>query len=354
MSKSVCRWLFTSTMVLIGILLISIPTVHAVAPFRLFILHSYEDGHICGQPQHDGVIDALSKNGFNVGKELELGVYYMDTKRKNNTPELIADQARRAMKAIQAFAPDVLVTLDDNAFKHVALQFVDRGPAVVFSGLNGQPEDYHRQTAFMQSRERPGHNVTGVYEKLHIADAFRIHAKMFDGLEKVVIMVDTSPTGQAIYRQIELELAGEVLPCRWELKSIPSWEAFKAEVDACNHDEAVGAIYPACLLLKDSDGTTYTAGDIFAWTLSNSQKPEIALNFSFTRLGLFGGAAVDFFSMGQHAGEQVAEILRGVPAGNLAIREADRYALSFNLTRAHQLGITLPEEILLAADEVIR
>ena len=101
----------------------SAAVLQAAEPSRIFILHSYEEDHICGQPQHDGVIDALSRNGFHAGKDFTLGVFYMDTKRKNNTPALIARQAAAAMEQIEAFAPDVLVTLDDNAFKHVGLRF---------------------------------------------------------------------------------------------------------------------------------------------------------------------------------------------------------------------------------------
>ena len=29
-------------------------------PVRLFIVHSYKAGHVCGQPQHDGIL-AVSK-----------------------------------------------------------------------------------------------------------------------------------------------------------------------------------------------------------------------------------------------------------------------------------------------------
>ncbi len=31
---------------------------------RIFILHSYESGHVCGQPQHDGFISALRSAGY--------------------------------------------------------------------------------------------------------------------------------------------------------------------------------------------------------------------------------------------------------------------------------------------------
>ena len=205
----------------------------------------------------------------------------------------------------------------------------------------------------MNSRARPGKNITGVYEKLHIADAFRIHAGLFLNMRKVRIFVDASPTGQAISRQIRLELGQEPVPCDWEMTEIGGWEQYQREIRAANGDEAVGAIYPAVLMLKDRNQKTFTANEIFAWTAAHSRKTEIALNFSFARMGLFGGAVVDFHAMGVQAGKMVARIFGGTPPGEIAIADADTYALVFNLKRAAQLGVEIPAEVLMAADEVI-
>lgn len=320
---------------------------------KIFILHSYENKHICGQPQHDGVIASLAKEGFFVGQNVDLKSYYMDTKRKNNTPSLINKQADIALQQIKEFRPDVLVTLDDNAFRTVAMKFVDTPISVVFSGMNGQPEDYSKKKKFLQTRERPGHNVTGVYEKLHIADAVRIQQKIFPGLKKIIMLGDLSPTGKAITRQVKIELSEAKIPVEFEIKIVKSWEEYQKAIKKINSQPEVGTIYPVALLLKDRKGKTYTAPDIFRWTLKNSKKPAIALNYAFTRLGLFGGATVDFKAMGLEAGEMVAQILQGKNAGEIGIREAERYALVFNMDRIKQLGIKIPEDILLAADELI-
>jgi putative ABC transport system substrate-binding protein len=330
-------------------------TVHASAdlPHRVFILHSYEANHVCGQPQHDGIVTALKREGFKENKNLVLQVYFMDTKRKNNTPELIKEQARLALEKIRSFRPNVLVTLDDNAFSTVALNLVDSAIPIVFSGMNGQPEDYNKIKPFMDSRSLPGHNITGVYEKLHIVDAIKVHSRLFPGLKKIRIFVDQSPTGKAITKQIEIELGRESIPCSWDMKIMESWEEYQEEIHSLNRDSEVGAVYPAALLLKDRKGATYTAPEIFAWTVRNSRKPEIAINYAFTRLGLFGGAAVDFYAMGLQAGRMVTQCLRGENPGGMAIEEADKYALVFNLKRAEQLGIKIPPDILMAADEVI-
>ncbi|MBW1922969.1 MAG: hypothetical protein JRF59_02770 [Deltaproteobacteria bacterium] len=321
---------------------------------KIFVVHSYEKGHVCGQPQHDGLLTSLKEAGFVPDRNLDLRVFYMDTKRKNNTPQLIRRQASLALRQIDEYRPRILVTLDDNAFKHVALKLVDRSVSIIFSGLNGRPEDYDRQTPFMETRSRPSHNITGVYEKLHVADALRVHARMFPGTKKVLFLTDPSPTGLAIKRQVFEELNNEEVPVDWELRNASSWEKYQDLIRGANQDRRIGAIYPVALLLRDRNGRTYTAPEIFSWTTRVSRKPEIAVNYAFTRLGLFGGAAVDFHAMGRQAGDMVVNILRGRPPGDIPIEEARRFALTFNLKRARQLGITIPTEILLAADEVIR
>ncbi len=152
-----------------------------------------------------------------MGRNLETAVYHMDTKRKHNRPEQIEAQARIVLKKMGTWKPDVLVTLDDNAFRTVGLSLANTQIAIVFSGVNGQPEVYSRQVLFLNFREKPGHNVTGVYEKLHIADAIRVHSRMFPEMRELRIISDTSPTGQAISRQIRLELEGQALPCKWQM-----------------------------------------------------------------------------------------------------------------------------------------
>ncbi len=321
---------------------------------RLFILHSYEQDHVCGQPQHDGIVNGLNSRNFEEGVNLEIGVYYMDTKRKNNTPELMAAQAQKAFEAIERFQPDVLVTLDDNAFRTTALPLADKGIPIVFCGLNGQPEDYNEQKRFMNSRSHPGGSVTGVYEKLHVLDALRVHSKIFKGGGEVRFLVDESPTGKAILKQIRLELKETKPALKATITTIGAWEEYKAEIKSLNRNPNIAAIYPAALLLKDAKGVVYTAPEIFKWTVEHSKKPEIALNYAFTRLGLFGGAAVDFFAMGVQAGEKAAAVLSGVGPGDIPIDDAERYALVFNMKRAACLGIDIPEDILMAADEVIR
>ena len=37
---------------------------------RIYIVQSYEKGHVCGEPQAEGILDALAAGGWEVGRNL--------------------------------------------------------------------------------------------------------------------------------------------------------------------------------------------------------------------------------------------------------------------------------------------
>ncbi len=320
---------------------------------QIFFLHSYVKGHAGGQPQADGVMAALKKAGFLENKNLRTDFYHMDALQTNTTPSLINKQAEIALLKIRKSNPDLLIVIDDDAFRTVALALVDSIIPIVFTGMNNRPENYHKTRRCIESRDNPGHNITGVYEHLHIADAFTVHHKIFNNVNKIRIFVDASPIGDAILEQIKLELSKQTVPCQWDIEVTETWEAYKTGLTKANKAPDIGAIYPAALLLEDKDGNRYTAPEIFHWTVNHSIKPEIAQNAAFTRMGLFGGAAVNTYAMGFQAGEMAARILTGTDPGTIPIENAEHYALVFNLERANQLSIKIPPHILADADEVI-
>ncbi len=323
---------------------------------RIMVVHSYDETDICGDPQALGVIDGLGAQGWHEGENLVRRSFYMDTKKSFTTPEAIKERGRLALDAITAFAPDVVLVLDDNAIREVMLPLAGReNVSVVFSGMNGQPDDYNKKQQFMASAAKPGGNVTGVYEKLYVYKSLVVMksalSQVFQG-EKVVGITDYSPTGNAISRQFELELQGKDLPFGWEQRRVQNFEEYKALIAELNKDEKVKAIYPAALTLKTSQGETYTAGEILKYTMEHGVKPEMALNYYFSKIGLFGGAAVDFVAMGRLAGVKAGRILSGEKAGDLPIEDAPEYAIVFNVDRAKALDITIPQALLTAADHI--
>jgi putative ABC transport system substrate-binding protein len=72
------------------------------------------------------------------------------------------------------------------------------------------------------------------------------------------------------------------------------------------------------------------------------------------KLGGFMAFGTDSPTMYRRAAEYVDKVLRGAKPQDLPIEQTTHFSLSVNLKRAKALGITIPESILLRADEVIR
>ena len=322
----------------------------------IMIVHSYGLDNICGDPQHQGVVERLAKAGFVAGENLTVHQYAMGTKKINNTPELIAKQVEVVLEKVDSIQPDALVLLDDNAFRTVGLKLVDSDINIVFSGLNGQPEDYDRKVKWMNSRSAPGHNITGVYEKLHFIDACKVQKKILPGLKKMLVVSDESPTGRAVLKQLGREIAeaGSQLGIEFDIRIATSWEEYVDILGQACSDSTIGTIYPAATLLKDNTGKSRSTTDIIKWTVANCRIPGMSINYAFARLGMLGGAGVDFIAMGRQAGAMVAAVLNGTSPGDIPVEEAERYALVFNLKRAKELGMEIPADILMAADVVYK
>jgi putative tryptophan/tyrosine transport system substrate-binding protein len=87
---------------------------------------------------------------------------------------------------------------------------------------------------------------------------------------------------------------------------------------------------------------------------ARNRLPTVAPLREFAEAGgliAYGPSLVDTF---RHAARYVDKILKGAQPGDLPVEQPTRFELVINLKTANALGLTIPQALLLRADEVIR
>jgi ABC-type uncharacterized transport system substrate-binding protein len=313
---------------------------------KIFIVQSYEKDHVCGSPQGLGISTSLTK-AFK--DRVHIRTHFMNTKTINSTSEKMKNEALVVLSEIETFKPDMVFTVDDDAFREVGLKLAGRSYPVIFTGMNGQPENYHKNIPFLDGNGRPGANITGVYEKLHLQTALNVMKGVTSDLRKIVALLDMTPTSNAIRVQMEKELIGYGDKVEVVFKQVGTMKDYLAEINRINNDRSVQAVYPVVLSVADDKGVSVGFKTTLKAYVENCTKPGMALNFDFARLGLFGGASVDFGAMGRQAGEMGVKLLSGGNIRDLPIESAQEYLITFNKKNADMLKIRIPDELIGAA-----
>ena len=320
----------------------------------LFIVHAYGPSNPTALPQERGLLKKLAQAGWQEGKNLQIERFFMDTKQHYITPDQIHQRGRLALQHILHTRPDIVVTIDDNAFTEVAPILIRQGIPVVFTGLNTPPEIYGYRFPFMAQRKQRNVDITGVYENLHIRKALEImhHVLKLGPQDRIAIVLDNSPTGMGIRLQIDQELERLPFRDRIDLYMLSRQSEYVRLLRQLNADPHVRALYAGALKLTVSSSEAWNALKIARWTHQHNHIPEMTLSFSLVKAGYMGGIALNMEKMGEQAGEKVARILSGTPAHMLPIEDADYYALVFNLKRVRALHLSLPDSLILAADKL--
>ena len=82
--------------------------------------------------------------------------------------------------------------------------------------------------------------------------------------------------------------------------------------------------------------------------------PVISQGRDFAKAGALLTYSVDWLDMFRRSAGYIDKIIRGAKPGDLPIEQPSKFDFVINLKTAKELGISIPESILLRADKVIR
>jgi ABC-type uncharacterized transport system substrate-binding protein len=307
----------------------------------IFLVASYHEKDVCGQPQFSAAMDALRQGGFsNVASK----GYFLDTRVRPR--EEVARDIEQIKQDIRRLKPRVVFTIDDPAFAMLYEEILKHPDMyMVFTGLNRDLDFYNQKAHFLTER-RPSANITGVFEYIFMREQFdMLEAVLRKPMKKVAILHSTDPVGVILKDQIIKELKGTRYRDRLVIFAAEDIPTMLKHARTINETSDIDAYIPVTMSMLDPESNTRKTMESVAPLLTrNIRKIDISLNSSFTEYGFFGGVSVDFYQMGFQSGFQAVKLLKGSTIRDMPIEDAKRSIIAINRKRMQELGIKLSPE----------
>jgi putative ABC transport system substrate-binding protein len=275
----------------------------------------------------------LEKLGWIDGRNIVL--------QEPRTSEGRNDALPAAAAELVAQSPDVILVQTLPATR--ALMQATRSIPIVMGGV-GNPIDH----GIVSDYRRPGGNVTGAS---YMADEYA--AKLLQLLKEAAprlrsLALFTNPSNEAaapMTRQLRADAAALGMQVQVvEVRSADDFDAALAAIRQARTESILLPPEPLILSKREAIGS-------FAMT----QALPLAVvggRRTLTASGLIAfGPAPDEYP--QLAARYIDQILKGARPGDLAVEQTTRFNLVINLKAARALGLTVPQALLLRADELI-
>jgi ABC-type uncharacterized transport system substrate-binding protein len=201
-------------------------------------------------------------------------------------------------------------------------------------------------TRVVASLGRPGGNVTGLSSQTAELASKRLEVlhELLPGLRRIAVManvdvpsavLDVADT-QTSTRRLAIEVV--TLEIRRTEDIAPAFEGIKDRADAL-------LVSPEPLALTNRIRINILAAAAKLPTMHRARE--------YVEMGGLASYGPNLAYQFRRAGDYIDKILRGTKAGEMPVEQPTKFDLTFNLTTAKALGLTVPDSLLVRADEVI-
>jgi putative tryptophan/tyrosine transport system substrate-binding protein len=251
------------------------------------------------------------------------------------------NQIRQLARELVGLQPDII--LANSTVATVAVQRETRTIPIVFAGV----ADPVASGGIVARLDRPGGNVTGFasLEASLAGKSLELLSEIAPGLKRAAIMFNPDTFAASAYMP-PLETAAR------SLKVEPIRAPVHGDVEIENAINALG---------REPGGGLVVIADIFlaahrapiVLAAARNNVPAVYPSSEWAREGGLLAYGVDRVDLFRRAASYVDRILRGEKPGDLPVQLPTKFEMVVNLKTAKALGLTVPQSILLRADEVI-
>jgi putative ABC transport system substrate-binding protein len=203
-------------------------------------------------------------------------------------------------------------------------------------------------SGLVASLARPGGNVTGLSLSNPdlIGKQLQMLTKTLPHLSRVAVLSNPTTSTHGIYLR-HAEAAARSLKVRLLVLEARAPDEFAGAFLAATKERA-----DALIVLGDS--TFSTERTRLAELAVKNRLPSIAPQREQAEAGYLMAYGVNAFEVYRRTAIYVDKILKGTKPADLPVEQPTKFELVVNLKTAKALGLTIPESVLLQADEFIR
>jgi putative ABC transport system substrate-binding protein len=250
------------------------------------------------------------------------------------------DLIRALAQELVSLEPDIIAANSTPAT--VVLQRETRTIPIVFVGLTDPVA-----SGIVARLDHPDGNATGfaMYEPALGAKWLELLSEIAPGIKRAAVMFNPDTAPVSLYAPV-LETAAR------SLKIVPIGVPVRNDIEieiaiiALGRDPGGGLVVP-----PDSSMVVHRSSIISAAARKNI--PAVYFQSDFVQYGGLLSYGVSQVDNWRRSASYVDRILRGAKPGDLPVQFPVKYEMIVNLKTAKALGLTVPQSILLRADEVI-
>jgi len=287
-------------------------------------------------PAVDGFKQRMTELGYVEGKNI---VY--DFQNSKGDQDLLGKLAQTLVQR----KPDLIVTSSTTASVPIARLTAGTDLPVVFLSA-GDP------LRLVKSYASSGNNLTGISSSSIELTAKRLELlkKLAPKIKRVILLVDTAAIGINHERLTsDAQEAAKNLGLEHEQLTIhtKNLDEIKRKIPLIRRSLGDALFVPPV-------ATIVAATEDIARQVIKEKLPNVGPNVETVKRGLLAAYSSNYHSLGQQGAVLVDKILKGAKPADLPIEQPFKLHLRLNLKTARAIGLDIPKEILLQADEIIK
>jgi putative ABC transport system substrate-binding protein len=295
------------------------------------VLLPFDENDPEGKRRVSTFTQALAGLGWTDGRNLRMDLRWAG-------PDI--NRIRALAQELVGLQPDIILT--DTTPATAALQRETRTIPIVFAGVADPVA-----SGIVARLDRPGGNITGFgsFEASLGGKWVELLSEIAPGLKRAVIMFNPGTNPVSIYMS-SFETAARSLKVAPNIAPVRSDAEIEATIIALGREPGAG------LVVLSGGFLTAHRTPIISAAARNNVSAVYNLSIYARDGGLlsYGVDSVDTF---RRAAAYVDRILRGAKPSDLPVQFPTKFEMAVNLKTAKALGLTVPQSIVLRADEVI-